>query len=815
MDDDDGFMLNFAPASIGGSAGGGGAGGGNRGAKRKAVHDVASNMKGTWKRRRMAARKIIALDKKKMKDNNSNKAGPAAASRDSQTAPRNQERPTNHNNLQQSRPAPSLATAEEPESNGPKSRKELRGKTRPPGQAGGDRTNPGVPSGNFEAEDTSADAPRPWITSLFSANPSPVVKEPATEPESEESEVEAEPVFDTKTFRGLGLNPFLSAHIAARVKAKRPTAIQSASIPVLGGTRKASNDRDAIIQAQTGSGKTLAYLLPIINTLMNIEDRGASRRSGCFAIVLAPTRELARQIYDVLEDVLNFSAKSTSTAAKKSGSDSDSDSDSSSDDEDDAAAPTAEDKDLASSERRPRWIVPGLVVGGDNKKSEKARLRKGINILVSTPGRLLDHLRNTKALNVSKVRWLVLDEADRLMDLGFEETIREILGALKREGKVASFLESWAEVLPKRRVTWLCSATMKGDTGLERLQEMSVEDPVVLVDKSKEGQSESSGSDSDSDADSQAEPKEDGTTAGNTGAKEELLEGAKISVPNQLRQSYLVAPAKLRLVVLMALLRQAVGGNGGKVIVFVSCQDSVDFLWTLLGHLGAAAKTPVGAPSKSNDKLMNGISLGSDDEGNTDFAKLVAEHTAKAAPPKPKTEKDPVSLTGGILPNVPLFRLHGNMPQGMRTSTFQQFTRCETGVLLCTDVAARGLDLPNVSYIIQYDPPADFKDYVHRAGRTARLGRAGKAIIMLLPSEVEYLDVLSKEGFSLHAESTDGVLENLVKASRTGSAKWKKVSKEEMEKTATDVHMEAERWVMGNSKVSFEWNVGAYRGLTS
>jgi len=123
---------------------------------------------------------------------------------------------------------------------------------------------------------------------------------------------------------------------------------------------------DAFIQAETGSGKTLAYLLPIVQRIIelsetlkkqNVEDGldAVHRDSGLFAIILAPTRELSKQIALVLESLL----------------------------------------------RCAHWIVAGTVIGGEKKKSEKARLRKGINILVATPGRLADHLEHTERLNVS------------------------------------------------------------------------------------------------------------------------------------------------------------------------------------------------------------------------------------------------------------------------------------------------------------------------------------------------------------------------------------------------------------------------------
>ena len=153
--------------------------------------------------------------------------------------------------------------------------------------------------------------------------------------------------------------------------------------------------RDVLLQAQTGSGKTLTYLLPILQSLLPLSEESFIDRSvGTLAIVLAPTRELARQIYQVLERLLTLSLS------------------------------TPEEGEVPR--RRSRWIVPGLLTGGSTKNHEKQRLRKGCPILVSTPGRLLDHLQNTASLDVGKCRWLVLDEADRLLEMGFELSLIHI-----------------------------------------------------------------------------------------------------------------------------------------------------------------------------------------------------------------------------------------------------------------------------------------------------------------------------------------------------------------------------------------------------
>ncbi|GIL86757.1 hypothetical protein Vretifemale_14993, partial [Volvox reticuliferus] len=161
-----------------------------------------------------------------------------------------------------------------------------------------------------------------------------------------------------------------------------PTPIQRSVLPVL------MAGRDALVKAQTGSGKTLSYLLPIINDLQAQQPR-ITRAEGTFALMLAPTRELCIQVYDVATALL----------------------------------------------KRYHWLVPGLLIGGENRQHEKARLRKGMAVLVASPGRLLDHLESTAAFKTSNLRWLVLDEADRLLDLGFEAKLRQITEQLcKRAG---------------------------------------------------------------------------------------------------------------------------------------------------------------------------------------------------------------------------------------------------------------------------------------------------------------------------------------------------------------------------------------------
>lgn len=172
---------------------------------------------------------------------------------------------------------------------------------------------------------------------------------------------------------------------------------------------------------------------------------------------------------------------------------------------------------------------------------------------------------------------------------------------------------------------------------------------------------------------------------------------------------------------------------------------------------------------------------------------------------KPVEYNDLPKLRAGYdakhLPNCKLFKLHGSMQQSERHAVYTGYSPSSnyTKILFCTDVAARGLDLPDVSDIIQYDPPADVRDYIHRIGRTARLGKEGQAFIFLLPSEAEYLDLLEDYHCHVTEEPMVPILETLIPLANSKKTKNQKHSFHEI--AATDVHMEFERFVQSSQPV--------------
>ncbi|CAK3928115.1 ATP-dependent RNA helicase dbp7 [Lecanosticta acicola] len=542
------------------------------------------------------------------------------------------------------------------------------------------------------------------------ANEEPLV-EPSNAPLAENEE---------SKFTSLGLSSNLASHLLRKLEIKAPTAIQRKAVQQL-----CHNDTDAFIQAQTGSGKTLAYLLPIIERITAISRRmkeaGESfdRHSGLFAIILAPTRELSKQISTVLEDLLSCC----------------------------------------------HWIVSSTVIGGEKKKSEKARLRKGLNILVATPGRLADHIENTENLDLSNVRWLVLDEGDRLMELGFEQDIQKMISVLNLRARKKQ--EKPIPGLPSRRTTVLCSATIKAN--VEQLQSISLKEPVSIS------------------VDQASEPAEDG---GGDGEPEN-----NFSAPAQLKQGYAVVPPKQRLVTLVGLLKQTFKRKGSvmKCIVFMSCADSVDFHFELLTS-GSPKTDTVDAPVSSETTTNPRVKQRAPPKKSSKPGSIPQGNTI----PEARTEGQAAAISGKDNP-VQMFRLHGSLQQATRTSTLKAFTKMtDPAVLVCTDVASRGLDLPNVDLVIEYDPPFSKDDHLHRIGRTARAGRDGRALIFLQPGcEEGYVEIL-KEGKprNLTRHDADELLQKGFGPEKgvaaTSSSQW--------EQTATDWQLEAERWVQENPK---------------
>jgi len=533
----------------------------------------------------------------------------------------------------------------------------------------------------------------------------------------------------------------------------KPTAIQRASIPVLLSSAPDKCARDVFLQSQTGSGKTLSFLLPIIQDLLPLSSHSYIDRSiGTLAIIIAPTRELAKQISDVLATVLQLRLRPEDSSTSEPD----------------------------TSTQLTRWLVSGLLVGGATRTHEKARLRKGLPILVSTPGRLLDHLQNTSSFNVGKCRWLILDEADQLMELGFEETIKGIIQGLDGRRRLAKQAVEQGKSMEvggwdweRRRRTVLCSATIRED--VQKLAGTALINPLMV--KATE-----------MDKDEQLPFDLDKSIT--------LGSSEKFTPPSQLSQKYVTVPLKLRLVALVALLRKLVAQTqvrkGSRIIVFLSCTDSVDFHWNLL------------AGSTMDDEEPQILQ---EDSGESDL---------EGAGSKSSINPEKVEATCSLLPDVSIYRLHGSLPNSSRLTALKGFAGSQSkakaaqdtsSILLCTSVASRGLDLPLVRAVIQYDLPTEggATEYVHRVGRTARAGKGGEAWSFVSPSEVQWVPWLEekmqgdeKDEGSARVALTAVSVEDLLRSGFGGRGS-------EYEQRATEVQLAFERWVLQSKEVNQEF----------
>jgi len=415
--------------------------------------------------------------------------------------------------------------------------------------------------------------------------------------------------------------------------------------------------RNCFIKSQTGSGKTLAYLLPVVHKLQQMSPP-PSRSDGTFALILAPTRELCSQIHEV----------------------------------------------LATLTKPFIWLVPGCISGGERRKSEKARLRKGVTILVASPGRLLDHLKTTDSFR-RPVRYLVMDEVDRLLDMGFSDQIRQILDMLIVDPGLSQTLGRG----PVQII--LASATITD--AVKAILTENVGDHLVV------------------DADeAPARSPGDGTLHDGPGGGASEPSRPSYEIPEQLAQHSMSVTYKLRLPALVATLRHC-ARTRAKVVLFVGTTAGVDFLEALFRR----------CPWPDRPEPAGG---GEGDDASAD----------NGAPPR---------HAAALFDGWPLYRLHGNVPQKERLATYNAFRPLATGLLICTDVAARGLDLPRVDWILQYDAPTEISDYVHRIGRTARRGNAGSSLIFLSPGEGTFVDVMASHGIRMSPLSLEAAFDRAFK----------------------------------------------------
>ena len=393
----------------------------------------------------------------------------------------------------------------------------------------------------------------------------------------------------SQNFSSFGLHPDILRGIAD-MGFTTPTPIQRDAIP------PALQGRDVLAAAMTGSGKSAAFLLPIIERL-RAKPRGTTR-----ALVLAPTRELAAQIEEHLRALGRFTP-----------------------------------------------VRGAAVFGGVGMEPQERAFRNGVDVIVATPGRLLDHLQYSYA-KLSGVEILVLDEADRMLDMGFLPDIRRIL-----------------ERVPAKRQTLFFSATLP--------------QPIVTL------------------------------------AREMLRDAAKINIERKaapavgVEQRVCPVPAELKNQLLVELVKQ----RGVKSVL-------------------AFTRTKHRANRVADFLEKNGV---------------------KAA------------------------RIHGNRSQAQRTQALAGFKQGHYQVLVATDIAARGIDIDELSHVVNFDVPAQPEDYIHRVGRTARAGAVGEALTFFSPEEEGDLATIERtigrrlarvvlDGFDYTSRPSVNVRAQFARPARTG-----------------------------------------------
>jgi ATP-dependent RNA helicase DDX31/DBP7 len=351
-------------------------------------------------------------------------------------------------------------------------------------------------------------------------------------------------------------------------------------------------------------------------------------------------------------------------------------------------------------------------MGGQKIETEKKKLRKGLNVIITTPGRLLYHLQNTENINFTTLKMIIIDEADLMLDLGFEKDIKECFKLIIQ--KCDNLNENEIELNPelfKKFKIFLISATI--DNRIRKMSNYFMKG-FKAIGFEKEDEKDKF-METENNCEENKEEKEKTEKIKNKAEKKEQLNTLNNYYLSSLKQQnitqyYSYINDEYRLIHLIAFLYNNLFQ---KAIIFVSTCDLCEFLSKIIIdiEIDINYKSEISPNPKDKSKTKTKQNLGEK------FIHLFSQKT---------------------------YKLHGKMKHDERKIVFNEFNEDETGILIATDVAARGLDFKNVNWVIHYDVNPDIKEYINRIGRTARIDNTGNSILFLMQNERKLLDTCFK-----------------------------------------------------------------------
>lgn len=409
------------------------------------------------------------------------------------------------------------------------------------------------------------------------------------------------------------------------------TKVQNIVIPLF------IKNKDVIVKSCTGSGKTLSYLIPIFQKLINFreENKDTDFSNKILSVIMLPSRELSIQVFNIL---LKFISEIKFTF--------------------------------------------GLFIGGKKIQIDLDKINIAIpNIIIATPGRLLD-LEEKCNLSFRDMQILILDEADKMLELGFEKKITTLLSKF-----------------PKQRRTGLFSATVNSQ--IENLIKVGMRNPVfidiklqlslkgsndeIFIEQSDINQKKNTKYFEVIDMDKES-----------FSDKSQIIGKFSQEIPQQLKQFYVTfSNFSFKIPVFIEFIKNNMEGNttNFKIMVFFATCNSVDYYSLVL------------------PKLLEQI------ENLKDFS---------------------------------FYKLHSKITQKKRKKEYKGFLNCDKGILLTTDLSSRGIDVPNLNLIIQFDPPKNEENYIHRVGRTARVGNEGTSVLFISETEDKFIKYMAQKNIKIN-----------------------------------------------------------------